>query len=106
MIDYTIQAPYFPKFAVNNTYDIKGVNETVYNSMEFALNMVDGCLDQIKYCRSISMTPSLRKRSVPRRRICVGIMLKIAHTLISPSPLPANYIVPTNPTSISDTKLY
>jgi hypothetical protein len=50
IIDWKIQGPQYPRFAVNNTYGIKAVNETVYNYMNFAFNMPNGCLDQIKYC--------------------------------------------------------
>lgn len=50
IIDEAIQAPYYPEFAVNNTYGIKAVNDTVYNYMKFALEMSNGCLDQISLC--------------------------------------------------------
>ena len=51
IIDEYIQAPYYPEFAVNNTYGIKAVNDTVYNYMKFATYMPNGCLDQINFCR-------------------------------------------------------
>lgn len=53
IVDEYIQAPYYPKFANNNTYGIKAVNDTVYNYMEFALNMPNGCLDQIELCAAV-----------------------------------------------------
>ncbi|KAE9378430.1 putative carboxypeptidase S1 [Stipitochalara longipes BDJ] len=56
IIDYHTQAPYYPKFAVENTYGIASVNETVYNYMNFALNMEGGCLSQIDGCRSFDQT--------------------------------------------------
>ena len=56
LIDYYTQAPYYPKFAVENTYGIKAVNETVYNYMEFALTMENGCLAQIGFCRATDRT--------------------------------------------------
>lgn len=34
IIDEYIQAPYYPEFAVHNTYGIKAVNDTVYNYMK------------------------------------------------------------------------
>jgi carboxypeptidase C (cathepsin A) len=34
IISEKIQAPYYPEFAVNNTYGIKAVNDTVYNYMK------------------------------------------------------------------------
>ncbi|TKA64280.1 hypothetical protein B0A49_06174 [Cryomyces minteri] len=51
IIDEYTQAPYYPEFAVNNTYGIKAVNDTVYSYMKFACNMINGCLDYITYCR-------------------------------------------------------
>lgn len=51
IIDEYIQAPHYPEFAVNNSYGIKSVNDTVYNYMKFALNMPGGCLDLVDSCR-------------------------------------------------------
>lgn len=50
IIDETIQAGYYPEFAVNNTYGIKAYNDTVYNYAKFANNMVNGCQSQIQSC--------------------------------------------------------
>ena len=63
IIDEYIQVPYYPEFAVHNTYGIEGVNETVYNHMKFALNMNGGCLDYVDYC-SIANTSTLAGQSV------------------------------------------
>lgn len=51
-----IQAPYYPVQAMNNTYGIKTVNDTVYNYMKFALNMDNGCLQQIQFCYETNRT--------------------------------------------------
>ncbi|KAF2657741.1 peptidase S10, serine carboxypeptidase [Lophiostoma macrostomum CBS 122681] len=51
IIDEEIQAPYYPEFAVNNTYGIKAINDTVYEFMKFAYYVPDGCRDQISYCK-------------------------------------------------------
>ncbi|TGO41671.1 hypothetical protein BHYA_0018g00430 [Botrytis hyacinthi] len=56
IIDEYIQAPFYPEFAVNNTYGIKAYNDTVYNFAKFALNMGNGCLDQIGFCRATNLT--------------------------------------------------
>ncbi|KAI9832744.1 MAG: hypothetical protein M1826_001303 [Phylliscum demangeonii] len=56
IIDEVTQAPYYPEFAVNNTYGIRAINDTVYNYMKFALNMPGGCLDQVAYCRATNRT--------------------------------------------------
>ncbi|CZT08422.1 hypothetical protein WAI453_007252 [Rhynchosporium graminicola] len=63
IIDEEVQAPHYPEFAVNNTYGIKAVNDTVYNYQKFALNMASGCLDQIRSCRSTNLT-SLSDRAI------------------------------------------
>ncbi|KAL4774098.1 Alpha/Beta hydrolase protein [Aspergillus nidulans var. acristatus] len=52
IIDEAIQAPFYPEFAVHNTYGIKAVNETVYNYMKFANEMGNGCQDQIALCKA------------------------------------------------------
>lgn len=56
IIDEYIQAPYYPEFAVNNTYGIKAYNDTVYNYAKFALNMPNGCLQQIEFCYQYNET--------------------------------------------------
>lgn len=56
IIDYHIQAPYYPKYAVENTYGIVAVNKTVYEYMNFALNMDGGCLQYIEACRGLDQT--------------------------------------------------
>ena len=55
IIDEYIQAPYYPEFAVNNTYGIKAVNDTVYEFMKFACYAEQfGCLAQIDACRQVN----------------------------------------------------
>lgn len=63
IFDEAIQAPYYPEFAVNNTYGIKAVNDTVYNYMKFALSMPGGCLSQLAACRATNKT-SLSERAI------------------------------------------
>lgn len=52
IINERIQGPYYPDFAVNNTYGIKAYNDTVYNYANFAYYMNNGCRDQIDLCES------------------------------------------------------
>ena len=56
IIDGYTQAPYYPDFAVNNTYGIKAYNDTVYNYAKFATYMSNGCLDQVELCRATNPT--------------------------------------------------
>jgi carboxypeptidase C (cathepsin A) len=56
IVDEQIQAPYYPEFAVNNTYGIKSVNDTVYTFMKNAYYMPEGCHDQIEYCKQSDRT--------------------------------------------------
>ncbi|KAF1979106.1 peptidase S10, serine carboxypeptidase [Bimuria novae-zelandiae CBS 107.79] len=53
IIDEEIQAPYYPEFAVNNTYGIKSVNDTIYTFMKTAYYVPDGCRDQVQNCKSL-----------------------------------------------------
>lgn len=50
IIDETIQAPYYPEFAVNNTYGIKAVNDTIYLQMKAAYSEPGGCKDKVAEC--------------------------------------------------------
>lgn len=52
IIDEYTQAPYYPEFAVNNTYGIKLYNDTIYQYAKIALNMPNGCLNLVEYCRA------------------------------------------------------
>ncbi|KAF2443671.1 peptidase S10, serine carboxypeptidase [Karstenula rhodostoma CBS 690.94] len=52
IIDEEIQAPYYPEFAVNNTYGIKSINDTIYTFMKTAYSIPGGCRDWIQYCKS------------------------------------------------------
>ena len=54
IISESIQAPWYPEFAVNNTYGIKAVNDTVYEYMKFACYMIGGCLDQCAACEQVN----------------------------------------------------
>ncbi|KAF1953025.1 peptidase S10, serine carboxypeptidase [Byssothecium circinans] len=56
IIDEEIQAPYYPEFAINNTYGIKAINESVYFAMKFAYEVSDGCHDQIRACKATNRT--------------------------------------------------
>ena len=56
IIDEYIQAPYYPVMANNNTYGIKAVNDTVFDYMNFALNMNNGCLQQYQLCAETNRT--------------------------------------------------
>ena len=50
IVDEAIQAPYYAEFAVNNTYGIKAVNDTIYNFMKMSYYITDGCRDYYEYC--------------------------------------------------------
>jgi carboxypeptidase C (cathepsin A) len=52
IIDESLQAGYYPEFAVNNTYGIKAYNDTVYSYAKFAHEMYNGCVYQIGLCRA------------------------------------------------------
>ncbi|TVY82437.1 Carboxypeptidase S1-like protein B [Lachnellula suecica] len=54
IIDERIQAPFYPEFAVNNTYGIKTVNDTVYSEMKAAYYDPGKCRDQIDACAAVA----------------------------------------------------
>ncbi|KAL6721823.1 hypothetical protein ACLMJK_000928 [Lecanora helva] len=54
-----IQASYYPEFAVNNTYGIKAVNDTVYSFMKFANEMSGGCLDLCDQCEQVNRSTNV-----------------------------------------------
>ena len=50
IISERIQAPYYPEFAVHNTYGIQAINQTIYDYMKLSYSISGGCLDNINYC--------------------------------------------------------
>jgi carboxypeptidase C (cathepsin A) len=50
IIDEQTQAPYYPEFAVNNTYGIKAVNDSIYLDMKAAYYDPGMCKDQVAAC--------------------------------------------------------
>ena len=61
IINEAVQVSSYPEFAVNNTYGIKTVNDTVYSYMKFANEMPGGCLDQITQCEQANRTTDVGK---------------------------------------------
>lgn len=55
IVNEKIQAPYYPEFAVNNTYGIKAVNDTVYEYMKFAYYMSGYVLQSLIYSKNIDL---------------------------------------------------
>lgn len=50
LIDEAIQAPYYPIFAANNTYEATPLNQTVLDFMKFADEWPQGCQSQLASC--------------------------------------------------------
>jgi carboxypeptidase C (cathepsin A) len=58
IIDAQIQNPYYPEFAVNNTYGIKAVDDSVYLDMKAAYYNPGMCRDQIAACAAADRSTS------------------------------------------------
>ena len=75
IIDETIQAPYYPEFAVNNTYGIKAVNDTIYNYMKLSYYISGGCRDNLAYCASVDRsTPDGMSACAQSNAICRNLV--------------------------------
>ncbi|OJD20220.1 hypothetical protein ACJ73_08447, partial [Blastomyces percursus] len=55
-IDFEIQFPYYPEFAVNNTYGIKPLNQSTVDYMKFSQTREGGCADSISACEQMNRT--------------------------------------------------
>ena len=52
LVDTMIQTPFYPKFAFNNTYGIKAIDQTtMYNTLQ-SVSQPGGCNDLIMQCRA------------------------------------------------------
>lgn len=76
-ITAAIQAPYYPEFAVNNTYGLKTINDTIYTFMKASSDLVSTNEDslltstsKLTICPKAVRTKSLTVRSptVPLRK--------------------------------------
>lgn len=65
IIDEKIQAPYYPEFAINNTYGLKTIDNTTYSEMKAAYYDKGMCRDQIDACNAIA-----NKSSSASRKVC------------------------------------
>ncbi|KAF2123874.1 peptidase S10, serine carboxypeptidase [Dothidotthia symphoricarpi CBS 119687] len=61
IVDEQIQAPYYPEFAVNNTYGIKAVNDSTYEMMKEAYYGPNGCRDQVQACKEADRSTAAGK---------------------------------------------
>lgn len=53
IIDEAIQAPFYPEFAVNNSYGIQTVSDEVYQDMKAAFYDPGMCKDQVADCAAV-----------------------------------------------------
>jgi carboxypeptidase C (cathepsin A) len=56
LVDFRIQAPFFPIFANNNTYGIKAIDTSDANDALTSMRASGGCLDQLDQCRNLQNT--------------------------------------------------
>ncbi|EEP76798.1 hypothetical protein UREG_01647 [Uncinocarpus reesii 1704] len=56
LIDLSIQAPQYIRYAEENTYGIHPLNETIINYMKMANSMPNGCQDQLARCKRLTRT--------------------------------------------------
>ncbi|KAF2090727.1 peptidase S10, serine carboxypeptidase [Saccharata proteae CBS 121410] len=75
IVDIKIQAPSLYEFAVNNTYGIKSVNDTVYTFMKQVYSMPHGCSDYVDACAAAD-------RSTLHGRVICATASNICHGLI------------------------
>ena len=66
MIDLHTQAPYYPRFAMNNTYGIRAINESVVRSMYSACHKDGGCLDLLSRCGGADRFPDAGNQDCAR----------------------------------------
>ena len=61
LTDMKIQAPFYPDFAVNNTYGIKTVKESVVREMTTNVHKPGGCIDSMNMCARSNLSSSRGK---------------------------------------------
>ncbi|OJD38036.1 carboxypeptidase s1 [Diplodia corticola] len=67
-IDAAIQAPFFPRFATSNPYNITAYNASVHAAAQFSLHAPrTGCLAQTSGCRALQ---ALYPRTAARDAVC------------------------------------
>jgi carboxypeptidase D len=74
LIEPEIQYPDYPNFVVNNTYGI-AFDPTISDYMIFALNMPDGCLEQIANCHKLRQSPKQKAVCSDAESFCRNYVL-------------------------------
>lgn len=71
-VDLLTQAPYYPAMAYNNTYGIKAINKTTYDTAMYDWSKSGGCKDQIVACRreAADGDPGMTGRNETVNKIC------------------------------------
>ncbi|TPX11653.1 uncharacterized protein E0L32_007632 [Thyridium curvatum] len=71
-VDRELQLPFYPEIAVNNTYGIAAVNETIYKQMVDAWTKPGGCRDMINDCHAASVVgdPDDTGKNATVNKIC------------------------------------
>lgn len=71
-VDRETQWPFYPHIAYNNTYGIKTINESLYNSMMASYYDPGGCRDRVEKCRTLSLQfdPSQRGLNETVNYVC------------------------------------
>jgi carboxypeptidase C (cathepsin A) len=59
LVDWRVQAPYFPLFANNNTYGIKAIDTSTRNDALTSMRAPEGCLNQMDQCRNLQDTQDI-----------------------------------------------
>ena len=56
LVDFRIQAPFFPAFASNNTYGIKAIDANTAQTALTNMRAPDNCFDRLDQCRNLQDT--------------------------------------------------
>ncbi len=75
LVDSKIQTPFYPTFAVNNTYGIKTVDKSVVQVMINNVNKPGGCIDRMNACASVNVSTSGGKSvCASAQAACAGLV--------------------------------
>jgi carboxypeptidase D len=73
-VDLLYEAPHYPRYALNNTYDLPAITEDTYEQQLGNYSAPDGCAALLKQCRELAAEkdPLFVGNDLELNELCVG----------------------------------
>jgi len=75
-VDLLYEAPHYPRYALNNTYDLPAITQDTYRQKLEDFSAPDGCASLLKQCRTLAAEkdPQFIGNNPELNELCVGAL--------------------------------